>query len=458
MAPSRRRRTILAAAILCACILLVWRWLPERRPASPTAQTAATEAIEAIELQRAASTPARVDDLPRPPPPASLGPAPQAPIIDEITLEKTELCEGEENLVTIRAHTPDGVDDAYLHYSIPGRGTGAQIPVRHYVSDDDETPDPPMKVIAFGRNNVATEVELPPVTIRECRPSHNLFIQHRVTPNTEAELELYARIIDIAAGAPFEPVLFRWSFGDGTTAETDSPVVTHDYGQRPQDTHFSQLLIGCEAVAADGETVRGRLSVELSNPSFEHLNYKGIVTLLVIREPRFPEMDGRGVVAQGFHVWHHHPQPVIIRRVLREDHLANGATRGPRDVPVTPVLGATDIPREGIDVALALDTVADPDTVQQTYTLLGESVDGYPVHGVLTVMRPPPKPTKQNSRPVTDKYLQAKILRAREILGQAYVTDEDILRLEKQGAFDDLRPEDFPEPEPEPEPEPPPGP
>jgi hypothetical protein len=54
-------------------------------------------------------------------------------------------------------------------------------------------------------------------------------------------------------------------------------------------------------------------------------------------------------------------------------------------------------------------------------------------------MRPPPKPTKQNSNPIADPVLLAKVKRARELLQQEFVTDEDIFRLEREGKFADLK-------------------
>jgi very-short-patch-repair endonuclease len=54
-------------------------------------------------------------------------------------------------------------------------------------------------------------------------------------------------------------------------------------------------------------------------------------------------------------------------------------------------------------------------------------------------MRPPPRPTKENSTPVTDPVLMAKVKKARELLGQPFVTDEDLWRLEREGRFDDLK-------------------
>ena len=54
-------------------------------------------------------------------------------------------------------------------------------------------------------------------------------------------------------------------------------------------------------------------------------------------------------------------------------------------------------------------------------------------------MRPPPPPSREHGAPVADPVLKAKILRAREELGQPNVTDEDIWRLERNGALGDLK-------------------
>ncbi|HYW87021.1 MAG TPA: hypothetical protein VFB50_04580, partial [Chloroflexota bacterium] len=62
-------------------------------------------------------------------PPALAGPAPEAPIIDAVLVEKPSVCEDEENLITVKAHTREGRDDAYLHYFI-GYGTGQSFPLQ----------------------------------------------------------------------------------------------------------------------------------------------------------------------------------------------------------------------------------------------------------------------------------------------------------------------------------------
>ena len=42
------------------------------------------------------------------------------PVIDDITVEKPSVCSGEENLITVKAHTTTGTDEL-LHYVIDGQ-------------------------------------------------------------------------------------------------------------------------------------------------------------------------------------------------------------------------------------------------------------------------------------------------------------------------------------------------
>ena len=57
--------------------------------------------------------------------------------------------------------------------------------------------------------------------------------------------------------------------------------------------------------------------------------------------------------------------------------------------------------------------------------------------GSFSVMRPPPTPTRSNSRVVTDPALSAQIQRARALLGRDIVSDEDLFALRREGKLDD---------------------
>jgi hypothetical protein len=175
--------------------------------------------------------------------------------------------------------------------------------------------------------------------------------------------------------------------------------------------------------------------------------------------PRFPELDARGRVRQEIRLWHYRPDAVTITSVVATRyHLQTEPGTPPRDpvreeVKPESVLGKKTVPPgDGITFPAELDTTLEPDVAYIEFFVEGVSAEGLPAHGNFAVMRPPPKPTADNHVPVRSKYLEAKILRARELLGKAFVTDEEIWELERQGAFADLRREDFPAPDPEPEP------
>jgi hypothetical protein len=141
-------------------------------------------------------------------------------------------------------------------------------------------------------------------------------------------------------------------------------------------------------------------------------------------------------------VWHHRPQDVTIERATMTRHFKQGAEQPAEDVSVAGLLGAASIPPgpAGISTRVTLDTVAEAEVFSVTYRLEGKSAEGWPVSGSFSVMQPPPRPTRENSRPVVDPLLKAKIIRARQLLGQDTVNDEDLWRLQREGAFSDLAP------------------
>lgn len=414
-------------------LALVWRFWPRAAPQQEPAVAPAPSA------SRAPSRPRAQD--PAPAAPTAAPTQPDAPIIDDVILEKQSVCEGEENLVTVKAHTAGGRDDAFLHY-MTGSAPGMSVPVRLSRPDPNEPPPPPRTVTVFGRNNVSTQVEVPSYEVRDCKPARKLLIHYRLSPNTMGVFDFGARIIDVAAKKPLEkPVRFEWTFGDGSRETTREPWVSHDFGKRPQETFFSQFLISCEAFAADGETLLGRSALQLMNPAFEALQLKGTVQLFFTLTPRFPVLGADGVVEQGVHIFHSRPDPVRITRLVVQEHVMGGGA-GPRaeEVDASSRLGAREIPPSGLDVKVKLDTQAKPNVFSVDYLIEGRSSEGHPVSGSFSVMRPPPKPTREASTPVYDRAMEARIKRAIQVLGKDTVTDEEIWDLERHGEFADLPP------------------
>jgi hypothetical protein len=438
--PSRRfpSKALFGIAGLATALLLLWWLLPSGASADPA---------ESLSAPMPASV-ATVEEAPAPAPKALPAKAPEpvadsrpAPVIDEITVEKPEVCSGEENLVSIRAHTVDGTDD-HLHYTVGSEG-GQRIPVRVWKNKDGSYELPQVSV--FGRDNVATHAPLPAFKVKDCEPLRNALVRSRMLTNTIGEYEFQVRIVDVAAqklpdAKPFQVVRYEWSWGDGTSETTQSPVVTHRFPGQELEKMYHQYLVSVDAVAANGERVKGRLGLQILNSAYENFVYRGVVTVLGEGTPRFPVLGEDGMVRQTFRLFHYAKGPVRIDKVTAVRSLMFSPSEPPRDeASETNELGVSLIPSgPGVEVQVKLDLRAWPDMAMITYELEGTSTEGHPVRGSFSVMRPPAPPTREKHVPVTDPVLISKIKRAQELLKQQFVTEEDLIRLEAEGKFNDL--------------------
>lgn len=443
MSESRRRKAGIAAVGACVVVaLVVWLWPEDTPPAVATPPPPAMPGPKVAEAPPAPAPKPEPTAPEAPPPPAEAKADPAAPVIDEITVEKPEVCEGEENLITVRAHTPDG-SDAFLHYTIGGR-QGPQAPVRSWIADDGEQPK--LEVLVFGKDNVTTRVEVPTFTVKPCKPPRMALITFNLRANTWGEYDFDAKIVENpppgnVSVLPFKPRSYEWIFGDGETVTTDVPHVTHSYEGRKQEAMYSNFLIQLKVHGSSGEEpVVGRTSLQLLNPVFEDLETKGVVTLLVQLTPRFPELGSDGVVRQKVRMFHTQDRPVFVHNTVRFRHLMAPTAPSPEQVmDPSSLLGSSIIPPgKGIEFDVKLDTHKDPDVFSLEYYVEGKDSEGRPARGAFSVMRPPPRPTKENNNPVADPLLKAKILAARKILNRPYVTDEDLWALERQGKFAEL--------------------
>jgi len=386
-----------------------------------------------------------------PPQPAQLarempgGPG-AAPVIDEVTVEKKEVCEGEENLVTIKAHAPDG-SDPFLHYLV-GSQAGQRIPLRTWLPDDGE--DVKLEVKVFGKNNATASAPLPRFLVKNCRPQRMVNLIPHLKANTFGEYVLEAKVVEVPpldpnakAPPPMKVQGYEWSFGDGESATTPAPFAEHSYESRRQDALYSNLLVQVTARGEGGESVTGRAALQLLNPAYEDLAGKGVVTLMVQLTPRFPEVGTDGVVHQRVRLFHFRDKPVYLQGATVFRHRMGDPTGNAvpeREDPFQLMGGNIVPPGRGLDFEARLDTKKDADVFSMEYALEGKDADGLPARGAFSVMRPPEAPTKQNSMPVNDPALKQKILAARRILNKPYVTDDDLIQLEREGKFADLPP------------------
>lgn len=426
-------RTAAGALALSAILIGAWQFgrgsTGERHPTlSSAARSAASSRLTS---RRIAPWRARLMSAGNNP--AASSAARAEPItIDEVTIEKHELCSGEEALVSVRAHTNDETD-AFLRYQV-GSGGGTSVPVRLFRQPDGSVSLPEIRV--FGQNGKVAKAAFPSVELKECEARHLLLVSARLMANTRSTYEISARVQTYGRGQtrPLRPRSFRWSFGDGAVENSTIPVATHTFSLGTSQRIYPAFLIRVEATDAAGNTVVGRSSVQLLNMELQNFLEKQIITLVSEAEPRFPMLDAEGRVHQVFSLRHYYEVPIRIERVHVISQYRAGESQKQAVAPSGVLGGNVEIaPGQTIKVSRTLDTREEPEVVARIYQLEGVSADGYPVRGMISLMRPPPTPTKTNSVRVAEASLVEKILQARRILGRNYVTDEDIWRLEREG-------------------------
>ncbi len=436
---SRNKRLVVATFLVVGWVVLVLVILMRGR----TAHHRAVAETPAPEVEAASAQPRLA--LPAPAPPSD--PADEAdrmldaPIIDEIHVEHPEVCEGEENLITVKAHTPAGRGDAFLHYFI-GTGVGRAVPVRAFLPPPGAASPGPLTIQVFGRDNVITSAPMPAYTVKRCRPDRSLFLRSRQMPNSTDEMELVATVREVGPSPPLQISSYRWSFGDGEVAVTAGPSAVHRFAVQNPDALYSDYLVTCEAVGSDGRTVVGRTPLSLRNAEFENLEFQKTLVLSVELTPRFPELDNHGRVVQTVRLYHHRDAPVRLEQV-RVTYVEgfDGQEHTAEQRSVAELLGSDEVlPGHGVEQAFRFDPAAHAGVRMVDYLFEGHTADGVRAIANFSVMVPPALPTPDVGTPIADSQLTQKIMRARERLGKAFVNDEDLTQLEHDGAFADLKP------------------
>jgi hypothetical protein len=276
---------------------------------------------------------------------------------------------------------------------------------------------------------------VPPYKVRRCAPERVVYVSAKVRANRIHEYEFSARIVENAKDKPFAPRQFLWDFGDGDTDVTPTGYAIHAYRHGVQAGLYTNHLVRVEVVADSGESVVGRTPVQFYNLAYEHLIKFGVVAIVAQGTPRFPAIDEHGLVRQKFEIWHSYDQPVEIQKVTLVRHDSTGRRSDDKEIDLSQVLNETEIPPgKSIEAELTFDSSQYPENLLAlVYRLEGTSADGKKAIGEISVMKPPPKPTRENSKAITDPKLLAKVQKAIELLGQETVTQEDIWRLEREG-------------------------
>jgi hypothetical protein len=383
---------------------------------------------------RSASAPAPVDrtapSLPRSDqavPPQQLVGATKT-VVEEITVEKTEVCSGEDNLVTVRL-AGDHQSDENIRITMPGLGgAGRQMPFILGLTAAKQQPAMPEVVVA-GRDGTLATVKIPAVTVKDCTPGPSLSVEVAPVANTPATFALTATVRNPGPTA-FKPIQWHWDFGDGRDATTKVRTVEHSYEDRPQQARTSSFLVHVRAADAEGVELLGRHALDV-------LRSRNVVVINTELGAR-PVIAADGRVTQRVRIHHAHDQPVTLERVEVQrfrDNEQGVEEMQPTDVDPRQVLGTNVIPPgRGLEATAVFDTRAEPRIKRVTFDLHGKSADGIRASGQYSVLRPSEPSQQEEREAVTDPAITA----ARKKLGRDEVSLDDLVRLKREGALDNL--------------------
>jgi len=384
---NRRRLTVLLGALVLASVLVWWirRPSPTPQPASPEAASKVTSTNLAV-LDR----PVRLPAVPLEPNPDD----PNVPLIDEVSVEKTEVCRGEQNFLKVKAHTRNHTD-TFL-------GTRFLDPSsRSYVLGGDRIPfrlnrplEGALTVIVEGNISSKTVV-VPPVHVNDCEVPRQLVVQVRRMRTALDRVSMTAELRQSSAStpSPMVPVKYEWDFGDGATETTSTNQVKHSYEAREQDVRLSSFVVTVTASDATGKSEKGSSVVAFPNGAFAPLKFKNRVVISIGVEEADPS---RG---QHEKIWlyHGYGQEVRIERVELSEKVeeADGFRETMRrSYDPSNFLGLGVVPpKKTSELRDLTEHQPSSSTAIRTVEMSGHSADGKEASGAFTLL--PPKKAKE---------------------------------------------------------------
>ena len=112
------------------------------------------------------------------------------PVIDDVVLEKTEVCAGEENLVTVIAHTTNETDSVLHYRHRRAHGQAYPVPIMLWTRRRRGTCSASTSVTVFGTQQRATTVPLPQLRGEGLPPDlHRASVAAALRSNTWADFD-----------------------------------------------------------------------------------------------------------------------------------------------------------------------------------------------------------------------------------------------------------------------------
>lgn len=334
------------------------------------------------------------------PEPEAQDPGGGPPVIEHLSVDKTEVCRGEDNFATVKARTLDGAD-YYLRIGMtePEHGRflqGTRIPFHL-----DRQPTHPLRVSVEGRRRTSF-ADLPEIHVKDCTVPRRVNIETTRTFDSPDRVRFDVTLVESPQpgsldNAPFRALRYVWDFGDGQTATTSEPQASHSYEARSQSSMVSVYLVRVVLEEKGDRRVAGSVTVPLTNRGFVPLIHenKVLVSAGVVRK-----VDGDE--PEKIWIYHGYSRAVSFDKVELIEQAPDGSKEEPtrRELAFASVLGLTTLPA-GVSRELP---PLDPAWIQpgrgRSLQLTGHTEDGKAAIGTIALTGSAPPVTARVEPPV----------------------------------------------------------
>jgi hypothetical protein len=294
-------------------------------------------------------------------------------VIESVRVDKTEVCRGEQVIVTTEARADDE-PARFLNFGVLGEpdlvGPRVVLTLDHPLAEGDKL------VYARAKSGTMAVAKVPAVGVKDCEEPVTVAVGYARKSQLPDRAWLSAELLgpEGEEEQSFEPVSYSWDFGDGQTLETSSPEVEHSYEARLQDSAYSYFFVSVRAKDAQGREVAGARSLRFVNMGFDPTDSKVTVFAAIDQKPNAGEIIS---------LYHGDAQPVSFHRATIRDEITSAegevVTTAPKEHDPATLLGFTELaPGESRKLGSLAALLPSEPGVFRVVRVEGERADGTP--------------------------------------------------------------------------------
>jgi hypothetical protein len=432
---THRRGTLIALVAALLLGLMLWLFAGHAKAPARHAGKLAAPAVRPAPAALPSALPARES------PEASMEHPPAAvvgrPLIESVEVYPPHPCAHQPIVVTIHAKDPGGRDNTV----VTGVGSERGDPL---VTDAGVAGKRWLNVQAFNLSGDYDQRPIP-ITVYDCAAEDEpLRVQAFALGTTPSAVAFTATLPEWAkkSGGTWS---YDWNFGDDRSQTTSKPTADHDYGDRDQLSTMSTFVVQVVAHGSEGAEVKGMVGVPFFNTYAINREQKGLIVPEIVVDSAVL-VDGAAVIEATVRSWEKAPLDVAQVKATTVG-CANDAQPSPSaDVPLTALSTRKLAPgRSKLRIQLPAALIGASCNVQ--LELRGPGLSGMPMLGYLGAgLREREARLTINEEEADEaqvRYLD-RLKKAAKLLkrmpgpdGQLKITDAEMQRLEREGAFAD---------------------